>query len=153
MVSAMFYRATLKRPWMSLAGTAATVTTGLAFGLEGYADRQERQVVHHHHGKTNAEIEEILAAGVGLPRAYDRDQIRSYWLQRPISVLTRFGQIAKELVPVVANYYIQEKVFPPSPSPLDDTMGSLEEQLRLQHHAEQLREALTNLGPAWVKGP
>lgn len=153
MASAMFYRATLKRPWVSLAASAATVTTGLAFGLEGYADRQERQVVAHHHGKTTAEIEEALAAGIGLPRSYDRDQIRWYWLQRPISVLKRFGEIAMELGPVVANYYIQEKVFTPSPSSLDCTIGSLEEQLRLQHHAEQLLEALTNLGPAWVKGP
>lgn len=156
MASAAFLRMTRKRPLISLGAAAASLTTASAFGMEVYADRQERQIVHYHHGKTTSEVEEALAAGVGLPRAYDREQIRSYWLQRPVSVVARIAQIVTELGPVVTKYYVHEKVLPVLLSPTEEGIDlqelQQEQQLRLQSHAEQFREALTNLGPAWVKG-
>ncbi len=152
MASAAFLHMTRKRPWVSLSAAAAGMTTASAFGLEAHADRKERQVVLHQYGKTTAEVEEALAAGVGLPRSYDREQIRSYWLQRPVSVVKRIGQIVIELAPVISKYYVQEKLLVNAPLSEDETMERLEEKERLQYHAEQLREALTNLGPAWVKG-
>jgi hypothetical protein len=166
MASAAFLQMTRKRPWVSLGAAATGITTASAFGLEAYADRQEQRVVSHHSGKTTAQVEEALAAAVdiGLPRTYDRRQIRSYWLQRPVSVAKRVGEIFMELGRVGAQYYLEEKMIWPgvivtgggSSSEESSIMdhGRLEEQQRgrLRHHAEQLREALTNLGPAWVKG-
>jgi hypothetical protein len=78
-----------------------------------------------------------------LPRSYDRQAVRDYWAQRPISVFRRLGHVAYELVPL-AGSYVRDFLIVPSKG---------EQALNLQTlHASQLREALTNLGPAWVKG-
>ena len=89
-----------------------------------------------------------LAAGVVLPRSYDREQIQIYWRRRPVSVLNRLGQIAWELGPVATQYYVQERLLPR----FWNSGPTADPQERLKYHAEQLREGLTNLGPAWVKG-
>jgi hypothetical protein len=39
-----------------------------------------------------------------LPRSYDREVIRNYWIRRPLSVVSRFGKIGYELSPTVASY-------------------------------------------------
>ena len=78
-----------------------------------------------------------------LPRSYDRQAVRDYWVQRPISVVRRLGHVVYELVPLVGSY-VRDFLIAPSEG---------EQALSLQTlHASQLREALTNLGPAWVKG-
>lgn len=169
MASTAFLQMTRKRPWVSLGAAAAGVTTASAFALEAHADRQERRVVASLHGnnnkKTASQVEDALASagrGIGLPRTYDRQQIRDYWLQRPVSVAKRVGEIAMELGPVGAQYYLQEKFLASNRATTNDGIDSLEQtdggrlleeqQARLQNHAKELREALTNLGPAWVKG-
>jgi hypothetical protein len=170
MASSAFLQMTRKRPWVSLGAAATGISTASAFGLEAHANRQEQFVVSSlHHGKTTtttttttAQVEEALAAsGAGLPRTYDRQKIRQYWLHRPVSVVKRLGEIVMELGPVGAQYYLQETIFPSATAATATATNSLEEQQqqqqqqqqgRLQYHAEQLREALTNLGPAWVKG-
>jgi predicted unusual protein kinase regulating ubiquinone biosynthesis (AarF/ABC1/UbiB family) len=78
-----------------------------------------------------------------LPRSYDRQAVRDYWVQRPISVARRLGHVVYELVPLAGSYFRDFLIFP----------SEGEQALKLQTlHASQLREALTNLGPAWVKG-
>lgn len=78
-----------------------------------------------------------------LPRSYDRQAVRDYWAQRPISVVRRLGHVVYELVPLAGSYVRDFLIFP----------SAGEQALNLQTmHASQLREALTNLGPAWIKG-
>jgi ABC1 atypical kinase-like domain len=81
-----------------------------------------------------------------LPRSYDREAIRHYWLCRPLSVLGRVGQIMASLGPVGCQWYLEQQSSSPS---LDEQQ---QQQQRQQYHAIQLRQALTHLGPAWVKG-
>lgn len=78
-----------------------------------------------------------------LPRSYDRQAVRDYWAQRPISVARRLGHVVYELVPLAGSYVRDFLIVSPE----------VEHAVNLQTlHASQLREALTNLGPAWVKG-
>ena len=72
-------------------------------------------------------------------------------MRRPISVVSRFGTIGYELGPTVASYlYHKNSAALPwsSPSPAEEKDAELETQRR---QAVQFREALTNLGPAFVK--
>jgi hypothetical protein len=88
---------------------------------------------------------ETYAHGVSgsstLPRTYDRDAVRHYWLIRPLSVIGRVGQIVASLGPVGVNWFTEQQL----------ASHSLDAD-RQQHHAQQFRQALTQLGPAWVKG-
>lgn len=84
-----------------------------------------------------------LASNTQLPLAYDREVIRHYWLIRPCSVLGRVGEILASLVPVATKWYAEKK-FQSNDSVLTSD--------RQQYHANQFRQALTRLGPAWVKG-
>ena len=83
-----------------------------------------------------------------LPRSYDRQSFRKYWIRRPISVVSRFVEIGYELGPTLASYtyHKNQELFPWSSS------LSVEEKEELQtRQAVRFREALTNLGPAFVK--
>lgn len=130
---------TRKRPLLSLGAATTGMTLSGALAVEAYAEYDDQS----------------------LPRSYHRDQIQQYWKQRPISVMKRLAQIIWELGPVATQYYVQERLLLPTPSTVDTT-GSTSElmnrpqashnNIRLQYHSERLREALTNLGPAWVKG-
>lgn len=82
-----------------------------------------------------------VVSGSTLPRTYDRDGVRHYWLIRPLSVVGRVGQIMASLGPVGVNWFTEQQL----------ASHSLDAD-RQQHHAHQLRQALTELGPAWVKG-
>jgi aarF domain-containing kinase len=105
-----------------------------------------------------------------LPRSYDREVIRNYWIRRPLSVVSRFGKIGYELSPTVASYIYHKQQQQQnnggvnnndSASSASLSASSLEEKIkeeeelktqqRQQQQAIQLREALTNLGPAFVK--
>jgi predicted unusual protein kinase regulating ubiquinone biosynthesis (AarF/ABC1/UbiB family) len=77
-----------------------------------------------------------------LPRSYDRDAIRDYWIQRPISIAKRLGHIVYELAPI-AGAYTRDTWF------VDEHENK---DVMLTKRAADLREALTNLGPAFVKG-
>ena len=76
-----------------------------------------------------------------LPRTYAWQQISSYWLNRPISIIFRAAQVLYELGPVGTQYALRSLVFKTTATP--------EAQKELAAH---FREALTNLGACWVKG-
>lgn len=79
-----------------------------------------------------------------LPRQYDSDAINNYWTARPVSATRRFVIILRELAPVWACYVRDFVITSPN---------SKEESVTLQtKNAALLREALTNLGPAFIKG-
>ena len=82
-----------------------------------------------------------------LPRSYDRESFRRYWIKRPISVVSRFGTIGYELGPSLASYLYHKNTGTLGPSFLS---GGADEDLQTQQ-AIKFREALTNLGPAFVK--
>lgn len=91
-----------------------------------------------------------------LPRSYDRQSFRQYWIRRPISVVSRFGTIGYELGPTLASYlYHKNSSLLPWSSVEqendDDDEHERKLQTQQQRQAVQFREALTNLGPAFVK--
>ena len=78
-----------------------------------------------------------------LPRKYDWDQLNHYWSCRPVTTVKRLASILKELSPLAAGYFRDFVLI---------KHRTLEENISLQKkHASDLREALTNLGPAFVK--
>mmetsp|Transcript_14254 Transcript_14254/g.31136 ORF Transcript_14254/g.31136 Transcript_14254/m.31136 type:complete len:509 (-) Transcript_14254:60-1586(-) len=78
-----------------------------------------------------------------LPRHYHWESISDYWNKRPISTTKRFFTVLQELGPVVCSYTNDFVLSEPA---------SEEEEVALKSkNAILLREALTNLGPAFVK--
>ena len=78
-----------------------------------------------------------------LPRHYDREAVQDYFIRRPISIVNRLARVFYELTPLAITYVRDFWIAP----------AEGEKALELQIlHAESLREALTNLGPAFVKG-
>lgn len=80
-----------------------------------------------------------------LPRVYDWDKIYGYWSIRPVSTVKRIFEIMYELTPVLSEFLIDFVIL----STANDDKHTKEEKERLL--AIKLREALTNLGPAFVK--
>ena len=129
---------------------AATVTAATV-GLETYA------FVRTFVDKTNINNSSNFSS---LPRMYDREAIRQYWLIRPLHVLGRIGQIVTTLGPVGVRWYAEEH-FPhlsllrrPESSSISsavDDNNNNGDINRQQYQARQFRQALTHLGPAWVK--
>lgn len=86
-----------------------------------------------------------------LPRVYSRQAIREYWRQRPVSILRRLGKVVLELGPIWARYIgYQYSPFASKRNP-HGIDPELEEQV-ISKLAKDLKQALTNLGPAWIKG-
>jgi len=81
-----------------------------------------------------------------LPRVFDSDSINNYWKNRPISTVKRFFQVFSELAPLAASYIKDFVLFPVKQEDGGEVRLELERQ-----YAIRLREALTNLGPAFVK--
>jgi aarF domain-containing kinase len=77
-----------------------------------------------------------------LPRVYDWDSIHSYWSHRPVTTLLRFVHVFTELAPLAGGYVKDFVLTKPEP-----TQAAHLELV----YASRLREALTNLGPAFVK--
>jgi len=123
-VQRMFHL-TSKRPLLAVGATSLTA----AAGVEAYA-HMASSIGHQN----------------GLPRNYDREAIRHYWLIRPLSVMGRIGQIIASLGPVGVSWYTEQQL-----SSSSSSSSSLPPD-RQQYHAHQFRLALTKLGPAWVKG-
>jgi aarF domain-containing kinase len=74
-----------------------------------------------------------------LPRVYNREALHQYWSGRPVSAVKRLITVVSELAPRLGAYVWDFHV-----QPSEDTL--------LQSvHAAKLREALTRLGPAFVK--
>ena len=80
-----------------------------------------------------------------LPRTYQRSAIQSYWKERPISIAKRLLDVLYELGPISIQYI----AFKYSKREKDDDDD--EEQIRIRNMAIEFREALTNLGPAFIK--
>lgn len=122
-----------RRPVTSLVVSSGTSLLAYGAYLEHTANHAEQ------HGAGNA-----IAA---LPRVYDWQALQEYWNHRPLSTAQRFGQIAYHLLPC-AWAYIRD--FHLSASSSSSSTRTRSEQLQ-QEHAARLREALTQLGPAFVK--
>jgi len=88
--------------------------------------------------KSNAHVSSI-------PREYERDAIANYWKQRPISVMSRIAMIGSELIPIVSNYIIDFKILN------NNDLNRNQKNEKYISHAVKLRQALTNLGPAFIK--
>ena len=129
----MFYsfsRGVLKRPISSLAVATVATSTSYAFYTEFEADKKK-------------ERSHSNAYAPALDRKYDRDEIASHWKERPVSVVTRVGSIGYELLPILLNYIVDFKIL------RDDDNEKIEK--KYHDHARSLREALTRLGPAFIK--
>jgi aarF domain-containing kinase len=82
---------------------------------------------------------------LSLPREYDWSILNDYWMQRPITTAKRFVQITYEIVPLGILFVKDFVVFPPH----DNNVEAIADLQR--KHASRWREALTNLGPAFIK--
>jgi predicted unusual protein kinase regulating ubiquinone biosynthesis (AarF/ABC1/UbiB family) len=118
-------RAVLKRPLSSLGGLGAASGLSYAYYEERKAYRLERQ------GLT-----------APLPREYSRKALHDYWSARPITVVQRLATVVYELGPCLGSYVVDFKLFPVEPDCVEDVQ---------RMHAVRLREALTRLGPTFVK--
>lgn len=74
-----------------------------------------------------------------LPRVYNREALHQYWSRRPVTAAKRLLTVASELGPRLGAYVWNFHVQP---------CGGTELQTV---HTAKLREALTRLGPAFVK--
>jgi len=89
-----------------------------------------------------------------LPRNYDSEIIANYWERRPISVVRRLTTILSEMCPIVWSYYRDFKLFPVvdrSATSLENVPFTSDEIELQQQHAKELRQALTRLGPLFIK--
>jgi len=75
-----------------------------------------------------------------LPREYDSEALASYWKARPWAVRKRYLEILRELTPLVAIFVMNRQ------------LGTFEEDAEAcRKLAVKTREALTRLGPAFIK--
>ena len=134
-MSSAVLRTLRKRPWVSSGAVGLTGSVAVAGLTEYTAEYRER-----HYPSTSCQ----------LPREYNRTAVRDYWIQRPVSLAKRLGQIVYELSPLMMAHVRDFRLIPAfrtKPYSPDDP-----EYINLQQlHAKELREALTNLGPAFVK--
>lgn len=86
-----------------------------------------------------------------LPRSYDRQRIRDYWIRRPVSVMTRLATISCELGPSLGMYLHYSLWLSKQRSSHDENEHETLLENSKAQQAIQLKEALTNLGPAFVK--
>lgn len=76
----------------------------------------------------------------GLPRQYDVEALGEYLHKRPWAVRMRCFDVLRELLPLVVDFFV------------DRWRGVFTEDPAACHrHAVRLREALTRLGPAFIK--
>lgn len=129
---AAFHRYLRKRPVSSFGLIGGSGAISYTLYVEYQAERSEER--HR--------LDETVKAFT-LPRAYDADGLNNYWSIRPVSTAKRFGKIMYELVPLAGAYIKDFKLQTPT-----DKETTEAKQMAL---AERLREALTNLGPAFVK--
>ncbi len=114
------FRIARSRPLLSLTTSTITASTTYAYYVEHRSKKEVLDQVHV------------------LPREYSRGEIIQFWQQRPITVISRIGSIASELIPVIGKYVYDFKI-----------CARDSEELQ-QQHAVELKAALTRLGPAFV---
>ena len=91
---------------------------------------------------------------LSLPRNYDSESIAKYWENKPISVARRLITVLYEVCPLVWSYYRDFKLFPlvdRSMTPHENIPFTSEEVDLQLKHAKELRQALTRLGPLFIK--
>lgn len=104
-----------------------------------------------------------------LPRHYSWEDIHAYWSIRPISIVLRLFEITGQLTPLMVRYIWDFKVLHSNHSTSNTSTSTAttanaddyeqdqedkEEKERnsiMRYHAQQWRQALTRLGPAFVK--
>ena len=122
-----------QRPLTSFA--IGSSTTLLGYGA--FLEHQANQIELAHQGNPDPS----LATVATLPRVYDWQALTDYWSHRPLSTAYRLGQISYHVLPramaYLRDFYLGTK---------QDNDDALQHQ-----HAAQWREALTRLGPAFVK--
>jgi len=121
-----------RRPFTSLVVSSGT-------GLLAYGAYLEHGSINAEHAYNNGE--EDASSRATLPRVYDWHALTEFWANRPLSTAQRFGQISYHLFPRAVAYIRDRYVF--------NTL--LTDSVVQQQHAAHLREALTRLGPAFVK--
>jgi len=128
-------RAIQRRPLASIAVTATAAVTSYAAFTEWQSEQQEK----------------LLESGIAtnpndipsLPRVYSKESLNNYWKGRPITITKRLFTVTSELAPRLGAYLWDFHVSPPEDI-IDEDLQSL--------HASKLKDALTRLGPAFVKG-
>lgn len=128
-------RAVRQRPATSVGVVTATGIISSAFLVENQANRNEQLYVR----ASNGSNPNVLAPVPLLPREYDWDALNNYWELRPVTAVARVGEIGGEMLPLLARYVWDFKVL------------KLDCQDTMRDHAQQLRQSLTKLGPAFVK--
>jgi ABC1 atypical kinase-like domain len=161
MSSSSWLRQALKRrPITSASIITVTGGLGIAGAVEAWSWEEE-----HRYNKDPSSFE---VAPVVLPRVYDAQTIREYWNHRPLSAVWRLGKVLSEGLPLGA-LYMRDFVWFPVKVGADqisanetgmlseeEIEGLIEQQKQKrteiqQHHAVLWRQALTRLGPAFVK--
>eukprot|EP00978_Attheya_sp_CCMP212_P007212 scaffold16738_cov47-Attheya_sp.AAC.1 len=126
-----------KRPLTSLLSATVLGAVGYAHAVE--ARTNQRVFAYHNTAALNSNTDNAsLEPPLELPREYDGHVIGAYWRERPVSVATRLAQILRLLGPRLGAFWWDFKI----------REGSIQQQLE---HAAKLRQALTELGPAFVK--
>jgi len=95
-----------------------------------------------------------LDCNLSLPRNYDADCIDEYWKSKPITVTRRLTTVLYELCPIIWTYYRDFKLIPlvDRSNHENANIPFTHEEVQLQQkHATALREALTRLGPLFIK--
>jgi len=105
-----------KRPVSTFAAASLSSSTLYAYHLENETKRKCK----------NNELESVK-----LPQHYDKELIKMYWTNRPISVMSRLIRISSEASPFIYTYVFEKE--------------------KMMDNCIALREALVRLGPAFVK--
>lgn len=160
MASRVASRALSTRRHSLLTKCVSAVGGGTFVGC-AYAYQVERRAERAHDASTNhASSSSSTNADVPvLPREYDSNAVERYWEKRPVTVAFRVVDALREAAPILASYLYDFHVRPrllvrpsdASPSEDDGNVVDDERSRRQRRHASNLREALTRLGPAFVK--
>lgn len=133
-----------KRPMTSFVFLGGAGTTACAYAVERRADELERKhsVLVGGGSSRSGQHPEDAAKYCVLPREYDWNALNEYWTYRPVTAATRLFRIVKEMAPFVGGCVSDFVIRSPDPSEAAELHA---------RHARELREILTNLGPAFVK--
>lgn len=130
-----------RRPLTSLVVSSGTGLLGYCTYLECQANLAEKLRLREGDPTNDGNNDQYRRGVAALPRVYDWQALKEYWVNRPLSTAQRFGQITYYLLPCAFAYIRDFHLFPPPSLP----------EILQQEHASRLREALTQLGPAFVK--
>ena len=146
--------------------TSATTTT--AAGITDRHNSDQHVVAMHHHHCTPPPPPHPQQHIVALPRDYDWEAVHTYWSHRPCTAAVRLLEIASHLLPLVGRGVLDFVVLPrllgntsattttttttaTTTAATTSTAAATTSDRLYQQHAVQWRQALTKLGPAFVK--